>query len=139
LALNVYENMVILDSNKYAQDQNGLAATVQNLVSQLGGEVLVSRLWNEQKLAYPIRGHRKGTYWLTYMRLDSSKLTEFNRELRINESVVRTLTLLVEPRLVDALVDHAKTGGRAKPVEAAAPAAEAVESESEEPVGAGVE
>jgi small subunit ribosomal protein S6 len=136
LALNVYENMVILDSNKYAQDPNGLAATVQNLVTRLGGEVLVSRLWNEQKLAYPIKGHRKGTYWLTYMRLDPSKLTEFNRELRINESVVRTLTLLVEPRLVDALVEHAKTGGRAKPADAA-PAVDA--AEVEEPVGAGVE
>lgn len=138
MALNVYENMVILDSNKYAQDSNGLAATVQNLVAQLGGEVLVSRLWNEQKLAYPIKGHRKGTYWLTYMRLDSSRLVEFNRELRINESVLRTLTLLVEPRLVDALVEHAKTGGRAKPVEAA-PVGEAAESEAEEPVAVGVE
>jgi small subunit ribosomal protein S6 len=136
LAQNVYENMVILDSNKYAQDPNGLAATVQNLVAALGGEVLVSRLWNEQKLAYPIKGHRKGTYWLTYMRLDASKLTGFNRELRINESVLRTLTLLVEPRLVDALVEHAKTGGRAKPVEAPAVPEEAAEVE---PVGAGVE
>lgn len=136
MALNVYENMVILDSNKYAQDPNGVAATVQNLVASLGGEVLVSRLWNEQKLAYPIKGHRKGTYWLTYMRLDSSKLTGFNRELRINETVLRTLTLLVEPRLVDALVEHAKTGGRARPVETAAVAEAA---EAEEPVGAGVE
>lgn len=127
MALNVYENMVILDSNKYAQDQSGLAATVQDLVARLGGEVLVSRLWNEQKLAYPIGGQRKGTYWLTYMRLDSSKLAEFNADLRINESVLRSLTLLVDPRLVDALVEHAK-GGRAKPVEtAAAPAEEAQE------------
>ena len=138
MAQNVYENMVILDSNKYAQDPNGLAATVQNLAARLGGEVLVSRLWNEQKLAYPIKGHRKGTYWLTYMRLDASRLVEFNRELRINESVVRTLTLLVEPRLVDALVEHAKTGGRAKPVEPA-PLGEPAEIESEEPVAAGVE
>ena len=135
MALNVYENMVILDSNKYAQDPSGLAATVQNLVARLGGEVLVSRLWNEQKLAYPIKGHRKGTYWLTYMRLDSSKLTEFNRELRINESVMRTLTLLVEPRLVEALVEHAKTGGRAKPAETA-PATESVETEEPVEVGA---
>jgi small subunit ribosomal protein S6 len=98
--LNVYENMVILDSNKYAQDQSGLAATVQDLVSRLGGEVLVSRLWNEQQLAYPIGGQRDGTYWLAYLRLDWSKLAELNADLRINESVRRSLTLLVDPRLV---------------------------------------
>jgi small subunit ribosomal protein S6 len=111
--------MVILDSNKYAQDPSSLAATVPHVVAKCGGEVLVSRLWNEQKLAYPIQGHKKGTYWLTYFRMDSSRLAEFNRELRINENVLRTLTLWVEPRLVDALVEHAKGGGKAKAPEAA--------------------
>ena len=117
MAQNVYENMVILDSNKYAQDPNGLAGLVPGLIDKCGGEVLVSRLWNEQKLAYPIDGHKKGTYWLTYFRLDSQKLTELNRELRIAEVVLRHMTLKVEPRLVDALVEHAKGGGKAKTIE----------------------
>ena len=60
MAQNVYENMVILDPNKYAQDPSGLAGQIPNLVAKCGGEVLVSRLWNEQKLAYPIDGHKKG-------------------------------------------------------------------------------
>jgi small subunit ribosomal protein S6 len=123
LAANVYECMVILDPNKYAQDPNGMGAQIPNLVTRFGGEVLVSRLWQEQKLAYPIEGHKKGTYWLTYFRLDSSKLADFNREVRINEAIMRCLTLKVEPRLVEALVEHAKGGQKAKPAEPA-PAAE---------------
>ena len=117
MAQNVYENMVILDSNKYAQDPNGLAGLIPGLVGKCGGEVLVSRLWNEQKLAYPIDGHKKGTYWLTYFRLDSQKLTDLTREIRISENIVRSMTLKVEPRLVDALVEHAKGGGKPKVVE----------------------
>jgi small subunit ribosomal protein S6 len=124
LAQNVYESMVIFDSNKYAQDPGGLGATIPDLVAKCGGEVLVSRLWQEQKLAYPIGSHKKGAYWLTYFRLDSSKLAEFNRELRIKETVVRSLTLKVEPRLVDALVEHAKGGQRTRPAEASPPSAE---------------
>jgi small subunit ribosomal protein S6 len=120
LAQNVYECMVIFDSNKYAQNPSGLGGTVSELVAKCGGEVLVSRLWQEQKLAFPIGSHKKGAYWLTYFRLDSLKLAEFNRELRINESVVRSLTLRVEPRLVDALVEHAKGGQRARPASEAA-------------------
>ena len=116
---NVYENMVIMDSNKYAQDPSGMGAIIPNLVAKFGGEVLVSRLWNEQRLAYPVDGHKKGTYWLTYLRIDGEKLTEFNRDLRINESVLRQLTLKVDPRLVEALVEHAKGGAKPKPVEAA--------------------
>lgn len=131
---NVYENMVILDSNKYAQDPNGMGAVVSNLVEKLGGEVLVSRLWNEQRLAYPIDGHKKGTYWLTYLRLDSDKLTDLTHDLRINETVLRQLTLKVEPRLVEALVEHAKGGGRARPVEASAESAVEVEEEETEEV-----
>src|SRR6185503_16903516 len=118
--------MVILDPNKYAQDPGGLGATIPNLVAKCGGEVLVSRLWQEQKLAYPIGSHKKGAYWLTYFRLDSGKLVEFNRDLRINETVVRSLTLKVEPRLVEALVEHAKGGQKARPAGEGAPAGEAV-------------
>jgi small subunit ribosomal protein S6 len=114
--------MVIFDPNKYAQDPGGLGATIPDLVARFGGEVLVSRLWQEQKLAYPIGSHKKGAYWLTYFRLDSGKLAEMNRELRINETIVRSMTLKVEPRLVDALVEHAKGGQKARPATEAAPA-----------------
>lgn len=133
MAQNVYECMVILDPNKYAQDQNGLSGQIPALVERFGGEVLVSRLWNEQKLAYPVDGHKKGTYWLTYFRLDSLKLIEFNRELRINESILRSLTLKVDPRLVDDLVAHAKGEKKARPVEieGAAPAGVAAIDELE--------
>jgi small subunit ribosomal protein S6 len=120
LAQNVYECMVILDPNKYAQDPNGMGGQIPGLVEKFGGEVLVSRLWNEQKLAYPIDGHKKGTYWLTYFRLDSLKLVEFNREIRINESIMRCMTLKVDPRLVDDLVAHAKGERKARPVESEA-------------------
>jgi small subunit ribosomal protein S6 len=114
--------MVIFDPNKYAQDPGGLGGTIPDLVNRFGGEVLVSRLWQEQKLAYPIGSHKKGAYWLTYFRLDSSKLSELNRELRINEAIIRNMTLKVEPRLVDALVEHAKGGQKARPATEAAPA-----------------
>jgi len=131
LANNVYECMVILDPNKYAQDPGGMGSQIPNLVAKFGGEVLVSRLWQEQKMAYPIDGHKKGAYWLTYFRLDPSKLVEFNREVRINDTILRCLTLKVEPRLVDALVEHAKGGQKARPApeapEAGVPAAAEVQ------------
>src|SRR5688572_28395454 len=120
--------MCILDSNKYAQDPGGVSSQIPETITKLGGEVLVSRLWNEQKLAYPIDGHKKGSYWLTYLKLESTKLTELDRALHINDNVLRSLTIKIDPRLVDALVEHAQGGGRSKPAEetsapASAPAA----------------
>ena len=104
---NVYEGMFIFDSNKYARDPNGLPSQVHGLIEQCGGTMLASRLWNEQKLAYSIKGHRKGSYWLTYFRMDSGQLVKLNRECQLNENIVRNLFLRVDPRLEVALVEHA--------------------------------
>ena len=122
----VYESLFILDSNRYARDAAGVSGTIAAMIEKLNGEVLANRLWNEQKLAYPIKGHRKGTYWLTYFRLDSSRLSEFNRQCRLNENILRNLTLSVEPRLVDVLVAHAQG---IRPPAAASPGPEAAAQE----------
>lgn len=100
--------MFILDPNRYARDPNGVAGEIPTMIEQAGGEVLASRLWNEQRLAYPIAGHRKGAYWLTYFRMPSERVSQFDRACRLNESVLRNLTLQVDHRLVNTLVAHAR-------------------------------
>lgn len=107
MAKQVYEAMFIFDSNRFARDPNGISGAIATLVQKFGGEILASRLWEERRLAYPINGQRKGTYWLTYFRLDSRELTNFNREGQLNESILRSLVLKVDARIVDALVSHA--------------------------------
>jgi small subunit ribosomal protein S6 len=111
LAKHVYEGMFILDSNKYAKDAAGVVGAIPSTLEQFGGEVLASRLWEERRLAYPIKGHRKGTYWLTYFRLDATKLDDLTRQIHLNEGVVRHLLLKIDPRIADAMVQHALTGG----------------------------
>ena len=111
MAENVYECMFILNSNRYARDPSGVSEQVNKLIEDSQAEILASILWNEQKLAYPIEGHRKGTYWLTYFRMESQKLGEFNRACQLNDTVLRSLALKVDPRLADTLVGHA-TGKR---------------------------
>lgn len=111
MSSRVYEGMFILDSNHYARDPSGVSGKVAKMVQDCGGEILVSRLWAEQKFAYPIDGHRKGTYWLTYFRMESSKQKDLVRQCHLNESVLRNLVLTVDERLVETLVQHALSGG----------------------------
>lgn len=108
MATHVYECLFILDPNRYARDPHGVSATIPAMVEKFSGEVLANRLWNEQKLAYPINGHRKGTYWLTYFSMESTKLAGFNRECQLNENLMRHLVTRIDPRLVDILVAHAR-------------------------------
>lgn len=107
---NVYEGMFILDSNRYSRDAAGVSGQIPEMIQKLGGEIQASRLWEERRLAYPINGQRKGTYWLTYFKMDSSKLTELSRMCQISESILRTLFLKVDARIAEALISHAQSG-----------------------------
>ncbi len=128
MAENVYEGMFILDSNRYSRDPSGTSGQVVELIQKFGGHMLASRLWEERRLAYPINGQRKGTYWLTYFRLDSTQLSALSRQCQISESILRMLFLKVDPRIVDVLVHHAQAGtaGRRPQVEAPTPVAAGV-------------
>ena len=72
--MTVYEGMFILDPAKYSRDPAGSAQQVADIITQNGGTILAARLWDERKLAYPIKGHKKGVYWLTYFRMEGANL-----------------------------------------------------------------
>lgn len=107
---NVYEAMLIFDSNRFARERAALPAEVEKTIKAENGEVVVSRLWEERRLAYPIAGQRKGTYWLIYFRGPSSMLTSLNRQWEIHDGILRHLVLKIHPHLVDAVLEHAKAG-----------------------------
>jgi small subunit ribosomal protein S6 len=112
--------MFIFDSNRFARERNALPAEIEAMIKANGGEVLVSRLWEERRLAYPIAGQRKGTYWLIYFRSPTSAITPLNRQCEIHDGVLRQLVLKIHPHLVDAVLEHAKAGPAPPPAPAPA-------------------
>jgi small subunit ribosomal protein S6 len=82
--------------------------------------VLAARLWDERKLAYPINGHKKGVYWLTYFKMPGANLTALERQCEITDDIIRKLVLKVDDRIADALVQHA-LAGEAAPKRSAPP------------------
>ena len=136
MPVNVYEGMFILDSNRFARDPEGVSGQIPKIIQEAGGEVLVSRLWEERRLAYPIKGHRKGTYWLTYFRLEGTALAGVRQRFQLSDSILRFLFVKVDPRIVDTLVQHALAGPaalaaqhQAAPRSLPAAGAEAIEEE----------
>lgn len=128
MSTQCYDCFFLFDSNKYNRDPGGVSAKVHKTIEDLGGEILASRMWEERKLAFPIDGHGKGTYWISYFNMDTLKLTEFNRTCKLDENILRHLVIKVDPRLVETLVAH--TLGKA-----AAPVTVVVENLADEGVG----
>jgi small subunit ribosomal protein S6 len=123
LVTQCYDCFFLFDSNKYNRDPGGVAAAIHRMIESHGGTILASRLWEERKLAYPIDGHSKGTYWITYFKMETSKLTEFNRACQLDETISRHLVIKVDPRLVEPLVAHTMGRTIAPPADGAAPVA----------------
>lgn len=100
--------MFILESNAYGRDPGGMSNRIKDLIENAGGKILASRLWNEQRLAYPIDGHRKAVYWLAYFEMESGELSKFERAVRLTDAIMRHLTLRLDPRLVEPMVAAAR-------------------------------
>lgn len=108
MAKNTYETLLIIDSNHYARDPGGISKQIDEIVTEAGGNVLVNRLWMEQKLAYPIDKHQKGTYWLTYFEIEGVAIPKIDRALHLYEPVIRHLTVKLEPRLIEPILANAR-------------------------------
>ena len=108
MAEKVYECMFIFNANAYAKNPAAAAKAVQDVTDTVNGKLLASRLWNEQKLAYPINGQRKGVYWLAYIEMESTEVTKFNRACKLTDMMLRHLVVGIDPRLVQTMVAVAK-------------------------------
>ncbi|MEK6247026.1 MAG: 30S ribosomal protein S6, partial [Planctomycetales bacterium] len=120
LTENIYEGLFILDSKRYGRDPAAISGRISELIENQGGTVLVSRLWEERRLAYPINGQRKGTYWLSYFRIEGGKIGPLNEQAGRDENLLRHVVIRIDPRIADTLISHAQQTDKAvAPVAAA--------------------
>ena len=105
---SVYECMLLLDSNKYNNDGAGVIGQIHGLIEKHHAEILASRPWDERRLAYPVTGHKKGTYYLIYFRGDGRHLKALESDFNLNETVLRQLMVRIDPKLVDTMLALAR-------------------------------
>ena len=109
MAVNTYEGMFLLDSTKVAVSWDESVKHVHDILSKHQSEIVASRQWDERRLAYPVNGHKKGTYLLTYFKADGANLKELVADCHLSDVIIRELILKVHPKLVDHLVNQAMT------------------------------
>jgi small subunit ribosomal protein S6 len=105
---NVYECMFLLDPNKVAGNVPEAAKQLHGLLERHQAEVLASRPWDERRLAYPVSGHKKGLYYLTYFRTEGKNLAPLEGDFRLNETILRHLVIKVDPKLESIMLAVAR-------------------------------
>jgi small subunit ribosomal protein S6 len=108
MPVNVYECMFLLDTNKVAGDVGAATKQLHTILERNQAEVLASRPWDDRRLAYPIKGHKKGLYYLTYFRTEGKNIGPIERDCALNETILRNLILHVDPKMVDMMLQVAR-------------------------------
>src|SRR5258705_4441707 len=86
---------MILDPRLNEEEVAALLTKVQETLKTLGGEVGKAESWGKRRLAYDLRKQREGTYAVIESSAEPSTIKEFERQLRLNEHVLRFLTTRV--------------------------------------------
>ena len=92
----LYESTFITRQDLSRQDITKLSDSLTAIVEQGGGKVVKSEYWGIRTLSYRIRKNRKGHYTMLAIDAPPAAITEMQRNMGINEDIIRTLTVRVE-------------------------------------------
>ena len=114
-----YELMVILDPSL---DERTVAPSLENFLNVIrndGGSVEKVDVWGRRRLAYEIDKNAEGIYVLLDINSESAAVKELDRQLNLNETVLRTKVMrkIVEPRKQARLAraHAAKSAAKSRP------------------------
>ena len=134
-----YEGMFLLPSG--GGDLQAASAPIADRLARIEAEVLSLKPWEDRRLAYEIKGHRRALYVLAYFNAEPDRIAELERDCRLDEQILRVL-VLQKDRVTDemiqadtpALTAAAKAAARAAEQAAARAAEQAADEPPAEPV-----
>ena len=121
-----YENLVIVKPTFTAEEIQASIAAIEEVITSNGGEIATTDTMGMRKLAYPIDKNERGYFHVIYYTIAPSAITEIERRFRINEDLLRFVTIKYDTNreviAFNKLVEKAQK-------KAAAPAKEEVKTE----------
>lgn len=93
-----YEIMVIFDPRLTEEDVAGLLTRLPDILGGLGAQVGKVESWGKRRLTFEIRKQREGTYAVIEAQAEPAAIKEFERQLRLNEQVLRFVSTRVPVR-----------------------------------------
>ncbi|MDO9392175.1 MAG: 30S ribosomal protein S6 [bacterium] len=122
--MNAYETVMIIDP---AVDEAGVDKQVEKysaLIKNNQGEIVLVEKWGRRKMTYPINSRREGFYVCLQFNSPAALPAELNRNIRLDESIIRHLT--IKGHVPSALVAAALAPAAPEAVPEAAPEAAVV-------------
>ncbi len=90
--MNQYEAMFLFDPT-FGNTFEKCEKEIRRLMERAQGEVLICRKWDERRLAFKIKGRKRGIYALVYFKAASEKIASLERDAQLSEPILRLLVL----------------------------------------------
>ena len=91
-----YESVLIARQDLGTSQVNTLVESLTEVIKREGGEVVKADNWGLKNLAYRIKKNRKGHYVLLNIVAPSQAIFEYERLMRLNEDIIRYMTIKVD-------------------------------------------
>ena len=90
ITVNIYEG-IFLFSQSATSDLGGASQHVLDHLEKVGAEVVSFKKWDDRRLAYPIKGNKRGVYFLGFFKLAGDQMRTLERNLLLSEELLRFL------------------------------------------------
>lgn len=92
----LYEHVFLARQDVTAQQVEEMTARYRGVIEQMGGKVAKAEYWGVKSLTYRMRKNRKAHFTLFNVDAPPAALAEVERQMRLNEDVLRYLTVRVD-------------------------------------------
>lgn len=124
--MNRYETMFIINPELGEDEIQGVMQKFSGIIAAQGGEQLLLEDWGRRRLAYKIKKFTTGHYVLLDFAGEPAVLAELERNLKIDDRIIRFLSIKTGDK-VDVAAVRASLAARAKPQPEVVEAEEGIE------------
>lgn len=94
--MNAYEHVLIARPDLSSPQVETMLEELAKTIGELGGAIVRQEYWGLRNLTYRIRKNRKGHYGLLAFNAPPSAIHEMERRQRLNEDILRIMTVKLE-------------------------------------------
>lgn len=110
--MNQYEAMFLFDPT-FGSAFEACEAEIRRMMERAEAELLFCKKWDERRLAFRIKGRKRGVYVLTYFNAHPTKIGGIERDVQLSENALRVLIVRadgVTPDLMEAAMSAQRRG-----------------------------
>ncbi|BAF71388.1 30S ribosomal protein S6 [Sulfurovum sp. NBC37-1] len=127
--MNCYETLFVVKPTLTEEETAAEIAKIKDVLAKVDAELLATDDMGMRKLAYPVQKNDRGYYTVLFYKANGEAIAEIERNLKINEEVIKFLTVkYVKNKEIAQFDKLVAAANKSKDAEPAEPKAETTEA-----------